>query len=199
MSQKLSISWNNPDRPRLLSSFCYVSRVAWLVFVVAMALLSSVMAMTSAAQTVTLTPSAPQNFWAGVNTTNKLAGNNILVVETNGGVTTNIVLSLLGVNGTTVFGNFASNTMTANGTNILTVIVTNAATGYYPLTVNASGDASASVNYNLFVVPQWKQTNVNSTGNWSDSTMWSGGATPLSTDGVYFEHQIPGPWTNVCG
>ncbi len=164
----------------------------------AVAIIALVMMATPVqAQTVTLTPSAPQNYWAGVNTTNNLTTNVLSVVELGGGATTNINLAVSGVNGTTVFGPLTPNTLTSNGTSVLKISVTNAANNFYTITVNASGDATASTGLNLFVVPQWAQTNVGSTGNWSDSTKWSGGAAPLGTDSVYIEHQIPGAWTNV--
>jgi hypothetical protein len=49
------------------------------------------------------------------------------------------------------------------------------------------------------VTYQWGRTNVNSIGNWSDSTKWTNNnaTTPGSADSVVIDHQSPGPWTNV--
>ena len=159
---------------------------------------SLLLAMTAPAQTVTLTPKAPasaQNYWAGESTSNSLPTRTIAVAL--GGGAANINLALTGANGTTVFGTLSPNNFTNNGDSTLSLAVTNAAKGVYPLTINATGDAVASTNFNLHVVPQWARTNVGSSGNWSDNTKWSGGVAPLSTDSVYIERNISGTFTNV--
>jgi len=183
-------------RPRSLLFSHYAKRVVRQAAVGVLAVLASVATITATAQTVTLTTDGTQNYWAGVNTTNNFT-NNIAVVETGGGGATNIVLSLLGANGTTVSGTLTPNILTSNGTSGLALAVTNAAKNVFPLTISASGDAAASTGFNLFVVPQWAQTNGGSTGNWSDATKWSGGAVPLTTDSVYIDHSVAGPWTNI--
>lgn len=153
-------------------------------------------AVTAQAQSVTLVPGAPLNFWTGNNTPNNSLTNVIVVTETGGGAATNIVLSCSGGSGP-VSGTVTPSTLTANGKSALAVTIPSTVSGVYPLTVSASGDATYSTNFNVFVVPQWAQTNAGLTGNWSDATKWSGGAVPLSSDSVYIDHSTPGPWTNV--
>jgi hypothetical protein len=48
-------------------------------------------------------------------------------------------------------------------------------------------------------VYQWGQTNINSTGNWSDTSpsKWVGGGNPGLLDSVLIDHSTAGPWTNV--
>lgn len=158
---------------------------------------AALMCVGAQAQTVTLTPGAPINFWAGCITTNNTLTNVVTVAEIGGGTTTNILLALSGGNGTTVTPSLTPLSFTGDGTAALAIAVTNAAKGLYSFTVSASGDASYSTNLYLFVVPQWTQTNAGSSGNWSNPSMWSGGAAPLNTDSVYIDHSAVGPWTNV--
>jgi hypothetical protein len=178
--------------PRRLLAGILPKLAATLTTITVLAILA-----TAQAQTVVITNLAPMNYWAGFGTTNNSLTNAVSVVETGGGLTTNIVLALSGGNGTTVTGTLTPTAFTANGTSALVLAVTNAPKGFYPFTVSASGDAAYSTNFNLFVVEQWAQTNAGTTGNWSDSTKWAGGSVPSSSDSVYFDHSIPGPWTNV--
>lgn len=65
--------------------------------------------------------------------------------------------------------------------------------------------AAAFTSASLLLAPasaatfQWGQTNVNSSGNWSDASpsKWVGGSNPGSGDTVIIDHQSPGPWTNI--
>jgi len=192
MKNQLQIHNDNDARPSRPLSFCSNIWLAW-----ALMFLCGMVSLPMQAQTVMLNiTNGTHNYWAGMNTINNLPTNSISVTETNGGATTNIVLTLTGT-GATVTGTLVPSVLTSNGAAALGISVNHPTSGYYPLTVTASGDAAVSTNFNLFVVPQWATTNVGTSGNWSSTTNWSGGASPLSTDGVYFERYTPGPWTNI--
>jgi len=147
-------------------------------------------------QTATISP-ITQQYWAGVNTTNTLVtGSNSVTFASPDASVFN--LSVLGQPAglTTVLStNLATNTISLG----LKLIVTNVAGGAYPLSINGSGGsyASYSTNINLFVVPQWMGTNAGSSNGWSSAAKWSSGVVPTSTDGIYFDHSLVGPYTNV--
>ena len=161
--------------------------VVWL----ALALL----ALPAGAQTVTISPQT-QTYWAGMNTSNVLGvGSNSVVITGANGTTVN-----LAVNGQPggVTPVLSTNACTNNIQLGLTLNATNVVAGTYHLNLNATGAASYSTNVNLFVVPQWIQTN-KTIGNWFEATgtNWSSGAAPGSGDAVYFEHMVAAPYTNV--
>ncbi len=144
------------------------------------------------AQTAVITPYT-LSYWAGVNTSNVLGVGSNLVVTTG---SPTVTLAVSGPSGVTPTLTPVSST--TGSTNLGIVLAcTNATAGANTLTISAAGGASYSTNVNLYVVPQWGNTNAGSTGNWSDPTRWSGGAVPGTLDSVYFEKLIPAPFTNV--
>jgi len=148
-----------------------------------------------AQQTVVIKP-ITMNYWAGVNTSTVLGpGSNSVTMTGADGIAT-VALSVAGQPvglTTTLSTNSITNSIAYVG---LSLAVTNVAAGAYPLILNASGAASYSTNVNFFVVPQWIQTN-KTYGSWSDSTNWSSGSVPVAADGIYFDHSVPAPFTNV--
>jgi len=166
--------------------------VAWKGMLGAVLLACGLATQLVVAQTAVITPYT-LNYWAGVNTSNVLgAGSNIVV--TTGSPT--ITLSVSGPSGVTPTLTPASST--TGSTNLGIVLAcTNATAGANTLTISAAGGASYSTNVNLYVVPQWGNTNTGSTGNWSDPTRWSGGTAPGTLDSVYIEKMAAAPFTNV--
>jgi len=160
-----------------------------------------------ALQTAAINPQTI-NYWAGnfttVGTNSAASGNNLLV---NSGGNTNVTFLVTNQPANLVNVAFAPAGLTASGATILSFGVSNPiAAGVYPFQIIGITNGSAldtniignpSANVFLHVVPQWAQTNLNSSGNWSDGSKWSGGSAPSSSDDVYIDHTTVGPWTNV--
>jgi hypothetical protein len=166
-----------------------------LAFAATALLIGGLLSSPLQAQTVVIAPET-LNYWAGINTSAALGvgSNSVTMTGANGTATINFAVSGQPAGLTTVL---STNSCTNSIQLGLFLSATNIAAGTYPLTLSGSGAASYSTNVNLFVVPEWSQTNGGSTGNWSDSTKWSSGATPAATDAIYFEHMITAPFTNV--
>src|ERR1700744_4294847 len=116
------------------------------------AILSVLTAVCASAVTVTVSP-ITLNYWGGVNTINTLGLGSNVVTFASADTTTNN-LSVTGVpagSGATLTPNALTNTALS----ALSISLTNAPAGTYPLTITASGNASYATNVNLFVVPQW--------------------------------------------
>jgi hypothetical protein len=147
-----------------------------------------------AQQTVSINP-ITINYWVGVNTTNVLGvGSNSVAIS---GTTSNLVN--LNLSSPANVGFVLTPPATTTGlTNLgVALFVTNAPAGVTPLIISGSGGADYSTNVNLFSVPQWISTNSASSGNWSSTTNWSGGAVPGLNGSVYFENNAIAPFTNV--
>ena len=149
------------------------------------------------AQTAVIVPET-LNYWAGVNTSNILgSGSSNLVTFTSADT------SVFALTVPTVITGLTSAVSTNSATNSTSIALffsaTNIAAGAYPITISGAGGSypAYATNVNLFVVPQWLQTNGLSSGLWSDGTKWSGGSAPASSDSVYFESTIDVPYTNV--
>lgn len=151
--------------------------------------------VTTRAATAVINP-ITQNYWTGINTSNVLGVGSNTVTFTAADAST-FTLSVTGPSGSNplLSTNAATNSILLG----LFLSPTNVAAGAQSVTISGSGGSypSYSTNVNLFVVPQWIQTNSGSIGNWSDGTKWSGGAAPASSDSVYIEHMIGAPFTNV--
>ena len=173
------------------------ARTILIAWVMALAL-TALLVPAAWAQTAFVTP-ITLNYWAGINTSNALStGSNIVTFASADGSTNNLTVTGQPSGLTTLLStNLATNTLPF----ALFLYPTNATPGYTPLTITSSGGSYAaySTNVNLFVVPQWRQTNTGTIGNWSDATKWSGAAIPsiAGSDSVYFESTIDVPYTNV--
>jgi hypothetical protein len=174
--------------------------IAWsaprLGLLVAALLAGGFYGQTAKAQfSVSITPQ-PLNYWAGLNTSNTLVIGNVQVgVKHADGTTTENLAVSPAVGGLTAA--LSATAITNSQSVYLTNSVVNATPGYHAMAIEGSGGFSVSAPFNLFVVPQWTNDATGFSGNWSDISQWSGGSVPTSNDGVYYEHYLVGPATNV--
>jgi len=137
----------------------------------------------SAQQTVTLQPLMPK-IVTGANITHTNTYTlPIAVVFAGGNAAVN--LAALGLP-TGATASFNTNSITNSQTINLLVNVAGIAKGVYPVTIDASGGASASANMDLIAGQLWSATNLANV-NWSVAANWSSGLVTTAGDHVKFE------------
>jgi hypothetical protein len=134
-----------------------------------------------AQQTVSLVPSVPYVF-AGANFSSTFTNTAITVTLANG--TDPVDLAVQGVPAG-VTASLTTHQVTGNATVYMTVSVANAAKGFYPLTISASGGATASATVTVVVGELWTAASLENM-NWSTAANWSTGVAPVAGDDVIF-------------
>ncbi|HWC59581.1 MAG TPA: hypothetical protein VHC44_07790, partial [Verrucomicrobiae bacterium] len=147
------------------------------------------------AQSVTLL-ATNQNIYVGGGNYSGIYTNSQLRVTLSGTGVTPVTLSVSGApTGATILFSTNGYAFSANPLDVTnswnpvwySVAVTNVAPGIYPLTINASGAASGSVNVNLIVGNRWVNTTPSGDVSWSTGANWSKGSAPALGDDVMFQ------------